>query len=113
MARPMVSTINRTEYIGDISLPTLNSQVMLATNGGLIPNDRFIKKMYLQWEGRVVNAGSNNPTGMIGVAMTHDDEFDRRGIQTEFLEAVHDLVFNRVIINRIDDDDSIRRRDGP
>ena len=63
MPRPLVSTINRTEWITDIQLATTNTQVALPTNGGLIPNDRFIKKMYLQFEGRITNAGSNNPTG--------------------------------------------------
>jgi len=63
MPRPLVSTINRTEWITDIQLATQNTQVGLPTNGGLIPNDRFIKKMYLQFEGRITNAASNNPTG--------------------------------------------------
>lgn len=63
MPRPLVSTINRTEWITDIQIPTNNTQVALPTNGGLIPNDRFIKKLYMQWEGRITNAGVNNPTG--------------------------------------------------
>lgn len=64
MPRPLVSTINRTEWITDIQLPTNNTQVSLPTNGGLIPNDRFIKKMYLQFEGRITNPAANGPTGV-------------------------------------------------
>jgi hypothetical protein len=63
MPRPKISTASRTEWIADINLPTNNVAVQLPTNGGQIPNDRYIHTLWLQFEGRITNAASNNPTG--------------------------------------------------
>src|SRR5262245_52461090 len=51
--------------------------------------------------------------GMVLVSVTDADILDGCGIETQFLEPVYDLVFDRIIVDGIDDDDSIRRRDGP
>lgn len=63
MSRPRVNTVGRTEWIADISLPNLDTTYNLPTQGGLIPNDRFMFGLLLQFEGRITNAGANNPTG--------------------------------------------------
>lgn len=63
MAQRGFSATSRQEFIADISLSATNSVNMLPTNGGLIPNDRFMYGMFLQFEGRMTNPGSGNPTG--------------------------------------------------
>lgn len=63
--RPPVVTFSADEWIADMplsALPNINAQ--LPTQGGQIPNMRFIKSLKLWWEGRITNAGSNNPTGV-------------------------------------------------
>jgi len=60
---PPISTLGRTELIGTINLTSLNAPYNLPTNGGLIPNDRFLAGLVLRLSGRVTNAGTNNPTG--------------------------------------------------
>lgn len=60
---PPVSTMGRTELIGTINLLTTNTPFNLPTNGGLIPNDRFLSGIVLRLSGRVTNAAANNPTG--------------------------------------------------
>lgn len=54
---------SRQEFIADITLTTTDTQYTLPTNGGLIPNDRFMYALWLTFEGRMTNAGSGNPTG--------------------------------------------------
>jgi len=57
------SCTNRIERIATISLNAINTVFTLPTNGGLIPNDRFIRSLMLTFRGRCTNAGANNPTG--------------------------------------------------
>ncbi len=59
---------SRLEQIADISLTTVDTLYTLPTNGGLIPNDRFMYALTLTYEGRIANAGSNNPTGVLADA---------------------------------------------
>jgi len=63
MAGRGFSATSRQEFIADISLTATNTVYMLPTNGGLIPNDRFMYDLSLTFEGRMTNASSNNPTG--------------------------------------------------
>lgn len=65
---PNFTATSRKEFIADIQLTSQNTTVQLPTNGGLIPNDRFMYGMFLTFEGRVKNAGSNNPTGVLADA---------------------------------------------
>jgi hypothetical protein len=59
-----VVTFGADEWIADISLPALPiTAATLPTQGGQIPNMRFLKSLILWWEGRITNAGSNNPSG--------------------------------------------------
>ena len=51
--------------------------------------------------------------GMIDVAMTHDDVLDFLRIQSDLRQAIGDFVFNRIIENRIDNDDAVRSVDSP
>jgi hypothetical protein len=51
--------------------------------------------------------------GMIAVAVTHDDVFDHRGIKIKFLQPVYDFVFNRIIVDSIDEDNSFGCSNGP
>lgn len=60
---PPISTMGRTELIGTITLNTINTPFNLPTNGGLIPNDRFLAGLILRLSGRITNAGAGNPTG--------------------------------------------------
>lgn len=60
---PNISTMGRTELIGTINMPTTNTAYNLPTQGGLIPNDRFLSGIVLRVSGRVTNAAANNPTG--------------------------------------------------
>ena len=50
---------------------------------------------------------------MIGMAVADYDVFDSRGIEAQFLEALHDLLLDRVIADRVDDDDARGRRHRP
>lgn len=62
-----ITCAGREEFIADISIPAagINTVYQLPTNGGLIPNDRFLHTLVLQAEARVTNnAGPNNPTGV-------------------------------------------------
>lgn len=60
--KPITCT-GRTEFIGDINITGLNQDVMLSTNGGSLPNDRFLLALYLTFEGRFTNPAANFPTG--------------------------------------------------
>jgi len=59
---------SRQEFIADISLTTPNTVYQLPTNGGLIPNDRYIFALILTFEGRMTNPASNGPTGVLADA---------------------------------------------
>ena len=62
--RPRVVTFGADEWIADIALAALPAtNVTLPTQGGQIPNMRFLKSLVLWWEGRITNAASNNPSG--------------------------------------------------
>src|SRR5215213_4354568 len=50
---------------------------------------------------------------MIAVAVADNRVLDLRRIQSEFLQPVDDLGLDRVVENRIDQDDAVRRVDGP
>lgn len=58
-----VTAYSRPEYIGDINL-AYNTESVLGGNG-LLPNDMFLYGLLLQVEGRLTNAGANNPTGRL------------------------------------------------
>src|SRR5882672_8266426 len=60
----VISAFDRFEHIGDIQLNATNTDFFLPTFGGQLPNDKFIHTLRLQFEGRVTNAGANNPTGV-------------------------------------------------
>lgn len=54
---------SRSEPIGDILLNNVNA-AYIQPNGNVLPSDRFMFGVNLQWEGRITNAASNNPTGV-------------------------------------------------
>jgi hypothetical protein len=60
---PTPTTIDRTELIADISLSSINTNFTMPTNGGQIPNDRFMYGLRLQFEGRITNNAAG-PTGV-------------------------------------------------
>lgn len=63
--RPSVVTFGADEWIADIPLAALPANaVQLPTQGGQIPNQRFMKSLTIWWEGRITNAAANNPTGV-------------------------------------------------
>lgn len=64
MPRPLINTVGRWEEIADIQLNAQNTQVSLPTNGGQIPNDRFLLSLQLQFEGRITNGATTGPTGV-------------------------------------------------
>ncbi len=53
----------RPEQIADISLSSTNTQFQLPTNGGLIPNDRYLHSLLMEFQGRMTNPSSGQPTG--------------------------------------------------
>jgi hypothetical protein len=61
---PAISTMGRNELIGTINLTQTNAPYTLPTQGGLIPNDRFMSGIVLRLSGRVTNPGTNQPTGV-------------------------------------------------
>src|SRR5262249_46255503 len=50
---------------------------------------------------------------VVDMTMADEDILDSRWIQTEFTQAIDDLVLDRIIEERVDDDDPVRGRDGP
>lgn len=65
--RPSVSTISRFEWQSDIQVPLVGGVVVnqvLQPPNNIVPNDRFLSGMLLQYEGRITNAGAGNPTGV-------------------------------------------------
>lgn len=59
---PNISTMSRPEWIGDIPF-TQDAILNLPTQGGLIPNDRFLYALLLQFEGRFTQPATGNATG--------------------------------------------------
>ena len=60
-----VTTLRRMEYIDSIPFAE-NSVATLPTNGGLIPNDRFLHSLLLEFEGRLAMPGAGGPTSALG-----------------------------------------------
>ena len=50
---------------------------------------------------------------VVAVSVADDRVLDLRRIETEFLHAADDLVLDRVVEDRVDDDNSLGSRDGP
>src|SRR5688572_32670299 len=50
---------------------------------------------------------------VIGMRMRDDGVADRRRIEPELLQPTGDLVFDRVVEQRVDQDDALRRRHSP
>lgn len=59
---PPISTMSRPEWIADIPFAA-DTIANLPTQGGLIPNDRFLYALLLTFEGRFTQAASGNATG--------------------------------------------------
>lgn len=59
-----LTTFNRVEYVDSIPFSENTTQT-LRTNGGLLPNDRFMNGLLLEFRGRATNPGSGNPTGVM------------------------------------------------
>lgn len=65
MPRPSLVTLGAPEWIADIPLAAMaQARVQLPTQGGQIPNDRFMAGLRIWFEGRCTNAAANNPTGV-------------------------------------------------
>lgn len=62
--RPL-RTMDRPEFIAQVSLDNLNKTYTLPTNGGQLPNDRFMSGILLTFKGRMTNPGSGNPTAVL------------------------------------------------
>lgn len=58
-----LTTFNRLEYIDSITF-TENSYQTLRTNGGLLPNDRFMNGLLLEFRGRLTMPASTGPSGV-------------------------------------------------
>lgn len=58
-----LSTLNRMEYIGSIPFAA-NSTGNLATNGGLLPNDRFYHSLLLEFRGRLTMPAATGPSAV-------------------------------------------------
>ena len=50
---------------------------------------------------------------VVRVPVAYDGVLDVRRIETKLLQPARDLVFNRVVVDRVDDDDAGRCRNGP
>lgn len=61
--QPMLTTLSRLEHIGTIPYAA-NTQANLATNGGLLPSNRFIESLILEFRGRLTMPAANGPTGV-------------------------------------------------
>lgn len=58
-----LTALARMEYIDAISFSE-NTVQTLPTNGGLLPNDRFLHSLMLEFRGRLTMPASNGPTGV-------------------------------------------------
>lgn len=58
-----ITALERMEYIDSIIFSE-NSQQTLPTNGGLLPNDRFLHSLLLEFRGRLTMPATGNPTGV-------------------------------------------------
>jgi len=59
---PLVA-LSRTEHIGDIAVNANDTTFNLATQGGLLPNDRWLYGLRCEFTFRATNPASGNPTG--------------------------------------------------
>lgn len=59
-----INALTRTERISDITF-TKNTAAQLSTQSGNLPTDRFIHSLVLEWEGRITNPSSLNPTAVL------------------------------------------------
>src|SRR5262245_60530558 len=50
---------------------------------------------------------------MVVVTMADDDVLDRSGIKPHLLQAVRHFVLDRVVEDRVEDDDAVRGRERP
>ena len=62
-----VTAFSRVEYIDSITFTT-NSTQTLRTNGGLLPNDRFMNGLLLEFRGRLTMPATTGPTAVQGSA---------------------------------------------
>lgn len=58
-----ITTLQRMEFIDSIPFAENTTQT-LPTNGGLLPNDRFLHSLILEFRGRLTMPASGNPTGV-------------------------------------------------
>jgi hypothetical protein len=59
-----ITALQRMEYIDSIPFAENTSQT-LPTNGGLVPNDRFIHSLMLEFRGRLKMPGSSGPSAAL------------------------------------------------
>lgn len=57
-----ITALQRMEYIDSITFAE-NTQQTLPTNGGLVPTDRFLHSLVLEFRGRLTMPATGNPTG--------------------------------------------------
>lgn len=62
-----ITAFSRTEYIDAIPFSENTTQT-LRTNGGLLPNDRFMAGLILEFRGRLTMPGATGPTAVQGDA---------------------------------------------
>ena len=65
---PKTPISSRTEFIQDIALPNADAAYQLPTQGGLLPSDRYIERIRLQFEGRFTMPASGNPSAVLADA---------------------------------------------
>jgi len=58
-----LTAFSRVEYIDSITFAE-NTYATLRTNGGLIPNDRFLSTILLEFRGRLTMPGATGPSGL-------------------------------------------------
>jgi len=63
-----LTTVSRSELVGNISLPSTNTAATLNNGGGLLPADRWYKGIWLTFSGRMTNPAANGPTGVLADA---------------------------------------------
>lgn len=62
-----INALTRLEKISDLTF-VANTSVQLSTQSGNLPQDRFIHSLTLEFEGRITNPASLNPTGVLADA---------------------------------------------
>jgi hypothetical protein len=58
------TAVSRADYLGSVTIDTLNKVYQTPGNGGLLPNDYFLYGMFFVLEGRMTNPEANGPTGV-------------------------------------------------